>query len=54
MRDGPLQDDGTWQRCVTQDSFSRAAYLATTCQMMGPGQNPLGLAYYNPPTHIDG
>jgi hypothetical protein len=48
MCDGPIQDDGTWQRRVTQD------YLATNCQMMGPGQNPSGHAYYNPPTHIDG
>jgi hypothetical protein len=54
MCDGPIQEDGTWQRCVTQDSFSKSPYLAKTCQMMGPGQNPLGLAYYNPPTHIDG
>jgi hypothetical protein len=53
MCDGPIQGDGTWQRCVTQNSSSRAPYLATSCQMMGPGQNPLGLAYYNPATHID-
>ena len=53
MCDGPVRDDGTWQRCVTQDTLSRAPYLRTSCQMMGPGQNPLGLAYFNPPTHID-
>jgi hypothetical protein len=52
MCDGPVQDDGTWQRCVTQ--HSQDVVGRTTCQMMGPGQNPLGLAYYNPPTHIDG
>lgn len=51
MCDGPIQDDGTWQRCVTQDTGSPSN--RTNCQMMGPGQNPLGLAYFNPPTHID-
>ena len=51
MCDGPVRDDGTWQRCVTQHSQDVVGRL--TCQLMGPGQNPLGLAYYNPPTHID-
>lgn len=51
MCDGPVQDDGTWQRCVTQGTLN--AFDRTHCQMMGPGQNPLGLAYYNPATHID-
>jgi hypothetical protein len=51
MCDGPVQDDGTWQRCVTQ--FTPSVLNRTSCQMMGPGQNPLGLAYFNPPTHID-
>jgi hypothetical protein len=51
MCDGPVQDDGSWQRCVTQQTPS--IVNRTNCQMMGPGQNPLGLAYFNPPTHID-
>ena len=55
--DGPIQDDGTWQRCVTtrSPSFDRSSgsYPRTSCQMMGPGQNPLGLAYFDPPTHVD-
>jgi hypothetical protein len=51
MCDGPIQDDGIWQRCVTQ--HTQDVINRVTCQMMGPGQNPLGLAYYNPPTHID-
>jgi hypothetical protein len=51
MCDGPIQDDGTWQRCVTQ--HTQDVINRIHCQMMGPGQNPLGLAYYNPPTHID-
>jgi hypothetical protein len=24
-----------------------------SCQRMGPDQHPLGLAFYDPPTHID-
>jgi hypothetical protein len=52
MCDGPIQDDGTWQRCVTQ--HNQDVINRTNCQMMSPGQNPLGLAYYNPATHIDG
>jgi hypothetical protein len=51
MCDGPVQDDGSWQRCVTQQTPS--IVNRTNCQMMGPGQNPLGLAYFNPPRHID-
>jgi hypothetical protein len=57
--DGPIQPDGTWQRCVvttrsTSDSNgSSHERLNRTCQMMGPDQHPLGLAYYDPPTHID-
>jgi hypothetical protein len=58
--DGPVQPDGTWQRCVTfqqnisgtRSSDSRY-YRSTNCQMMGPDQHPLGLAFNDPPTHID-
>ena len=42
MCDGPVQDDGTWQRCVTQ--HTQDVINRMTCQVMGPGQNPLGLA----------
>ena len=42
MCDGPVQDDGSWQRCVTQ--YTQNVYDRTHCQMMGPGRNPLGLA----------
>ena len=56
--DGPVQPDGTWQRCVTTQvpSFDRSYpgfYRQTSCQMMGPDQNPLGFAYFDPLTHID-
>ena len=53
--DGAVQPDGTWQRCVIAGgATSGAAYRWTpTCQRMGPDQHPLGLAFYDPPTHID-
>jgi hypothetical protein len=56
--DGHIQDDGTWQRCVTTQvpSFDRSYpgfYRQTSCQMTGPDQNPLGFAYFDPLTHID-
>jgi hypothetical protein len=54
--DGAVQSDGTWQRCVVVggavtggNSYQRMP----TCQRMGPDQHPLGLAFYDPPTHID-
>jgi len=50
--DGPIQPDGTWERCVaTPQVVPRGAssYLVPvrTCNVMGPGV--LG----DPPTHID-
>jgi hypothetical protein len=57
--DAPVQPDGTWQRCVV---FSHTAgggastYLVPErrCDVMGPGLQPWGLAFADPPTHIDG
>jgi hypothetical protein len=53
--DGPVQPDGTWQRCVvTSTSHSGSISQWTpTCKLMGPDQFPLGLAFSDPPTHID-
>lgn len=53
--DGPVQPDGTWQRCVViTTSHSGPVYQWTPdCKSMGPGQFPLGLAFSDPPTHID-
>ena len=54
--DGPVQPDGTWQRCVTfrQTGGSLPSYLTTTnCQTLGPDQHPWGFAFTDPPTHID-
>lgn len=55
--DGPIQPDGTWQRCVTfpptnlniggHDSYTN--YTPTTrCDL-----HPWGMAFDQPPTHID-
>jgi hypothetical protein len=59
--DGPVQPDGTWQRCVE----FRSSYgglpgdtdLYRTpekrCAVMGPDLHPWGMAFNDPPTHID-
>jgi hypothetical protein len=57
--DGPVQPDGTWQRCVVfANSMPNGAssYLVPErrCDVMGPDQHPWGLAFADPPTHIDG
>jgi hypothetical protein len=51
--DGPIQPDGTWQRCTefTHLIYSGASSFLVPerrCDQVGPGQ-PLG----DPPTHID-
>jgi hypothetical protein len=56
--DGPVQPDGTWQRCVVfpQSMGSGAsAYLVPDrrCDLMGPDQHPWGLAFNDPLAHID-
>ena len=57
--DGPVQPDGTWQRCVAVPQFvydGASSYLMPErhCDVMGPDQHPVDLAIANPPTHIDG
>jgi hypothetical protein len=56
--DGPVQPNGTWQRClaVTHLVLSGASsYLAPEkhCDLMGPDQHPSDLGLADPPTHID-
>jgi len=56
--DGPIQPDGTWQRCVaTPQVVPRGAssYLVPVkdCQQMGPDQFPAGFGFADPPVHID-
>ena len=54
--DGPVQPDGTWQRCVeffsTRGSGS-GSFNDRRCDLMGPDLHPWGLAFADPPTHID-
>ena len=56
--DGPVQPDGTWQRCVAvpQLIYSGASSFLVPdkrCDVMGPDQRPGDLGFANPPTHID-
>ena len=54
--DGPVQPDGTWQRCVVFPGLPGHGSIAapdTRCDLMGPDQHPWDLAFADPPTHID-
>ena len=56
--DGPVQPDGTWQRCVAVAHLvysGASSFLVPDkrCDLMGPDQHPWDLAFANPPTHID-
>jgi hypothetical protein len=57
--DGPVQPDGTWQRCVAAPQLvphGASSYLVPErrCDVMGPDQRPPDLSFSDPPTHIDG
>ena len=57
--DGPVQPDGTWQRCVAVTRLvpnGASSYLVPDkhCDVMGPGQSPGDFAFADPPMHIDG
>lgn len=56
--DGPVQPDGTWQRCVAVPHLiysGASSFLAPakSCDVMGPDQHPGDLSFADPPTHID-
>ena len=56
--DGPIQPDGTWQRCVAVAQYiprGLSGYLVPVknCGLMGPGQQPVDLSFADPPVHID-
>ena len=56
--DGPVQPDGTWQRCVAAPHLiysGASSFLAPErhCDVMGPDQHPGDLGFAEPPTHID-
>jgi len=57
--DGPVQPDGTWQRCVAVPRLiysGASSFLVPDrhCDVMGPDQHPGDLGLADPPTHIDG
>ncbi len=56
--DGPVQPDGSWQRCVAvarlvPSGFSSHLVPEKHCEVMGPDQHPGDLTIADPPTHID-
>ena len=56
--DGPVQPDGTWQRCVAVAQLvprGASSFLAPDkrCDVMGPDQRPGDFAFSDPPAHID-
>lgn len=56
--DGPVQPDGTWQRCVGFMSWvpsGASSHLVPDkrCDLMGPEQRPGDPAFADPPVHID-
>lgn len=57
--DGPIQPDGTWQRCLVVAQWvprGASSYLAPVkhCQPMGIGRPPADPNFAEPPVHIDG
>ena len=56
--DGPVQPDGTWQRCVAvavyvPSGLSSHLVPEKRCNVMGADLNPEDLAFTDPPAHID-
>jgi hypothetical protein len=56
--DGPVQPDGTWQRCAVFGGYGgygggRPYYNSVNCQTLGPDQHPWGWAFNFPSEHID-
>jgi hypothetical protein len=55
--DGPVQPNGTWQRCVgvaglVPSGFSSHLVPVKRCEFMGPGQPAWDVAFADPPSHI--
>jgi hypothetical protein len=56
--DGPVQPDGTWQRCVAfttlvPSGMSTFLMPEKRCDLMGPDQHPGDSGFADPPSHID-
>jgi hypothetical protein len=57
--DGPVQPDGTWQRCVgvaqwVPSGLSSHLVPVKHCDVMGSGQPARDLVFADPPMHIEG
>ena len=57
--DGPVQADGTWQRCVASTKYiprGFSSYLVPErhCDVMSVGRPHPNPEFANPPTHIPG
>lgn len=51
--DGPIQPDGTWQRCVTYYyAPPNSPPSQSDCHPMGPNKQTIAHPFYDPPTHI--
>lgn len=55
--DGPVQPDGTWQRCVAvarwvPSGLSSHLVPDKRCDLMGPNQPAWDIAFADPPTPI--
>ncbi|OBA82927.1 hypothetical protein A5633_15035 [Mycolicibacterium elephantis] len=55
--DGPVQPDGSWERCVgvtrwVPSGLSSHLVPEKHCNPMGPGHHTADLAFADPPTHI--
>ncbi|BBX33842.1 hypothetical protein MMAG44476_15330 [Mycolicibacterium mageritense DSM 44476 = CIP 104973] len=57
--DGPVQPDGTWQRCIGVYSYvpsGLSSHLVPVkrCDLMGPGHDyPGDFVFADPPVHIN-
>jgi len=56
--DGPVQPDGTWQRCVgvaqwVPSGLSSHLVPVKHCDVMGSDQPARDVAFSDPPMHID-
>ncbi|QUR67931.1 CDGP domain-containing protein [Mycobacterium spongiae] len=56
--DGPIQPDGTWQRCVTFANWvphGASSHLVPVkqCDVLGPNHPPRDIAFADPPMRID-
>lgn len=57
--DGPIQPDGTWQRCIgvigwVNSGLSSHQVPIKQCDAMGPTQTRWDFVFADPPAHIEG